>query len=151
MNPREPARSALGRTLRSFRFAGSGLLHLVTTQPNARVHLLATAVVACLAFWLALSPLEWAIVAWAVFAVWIAEAFNTAVEAVVDLASPEWRPLGKVAKDVAAAGVLLAALFAVTVAALVFVPAWSRSSQTSRHDGSRLDPSAVSSSTRPSP
>jgi len=68
-----------------------------------------------------LDRLEWALIALAIAAVWTAEAINTAIEAVVDLASPQWHELARRAKDVAAAAVLLAALGAVGVAVAVFV------------------------------
>lgn len=125
MSPTTPDRpSPATRTLRSFGFAVRGLVYVVRTQSNARVHLVATLFVVGLGFWLRLSFLEWALVAAAIGLVWMAEAFNTAIEAVVDLVSPERHPLAKAAKDVAAGAVLVAALFAVTVGALVFIPAW---------------------------
>jgi diacylglycerol kinase len=125
MSPSTPdPPSAATRTLRSFGFAARGLAYMVRTQSNARVHLVATLLVVGLGFWFPLSFLEWALILAAIALVWTAEAFNTAIEAVVDLVSPERHPLAKAAKDVAAGAVLIAALFAVTVGALVFIPEW---------------------------
>jgi diacylglycerol kinase (ATP) len=69
-----------------------------------------------------LSALEWCAVVLAIGAVWTAEAFNTALEALVDLASPENHPLAARAKDVAAGAVLCASISAVVVGAIVFLP-----------------------------
>jgi diacylglycerol kinase len=72
---------------------------------------------------LRLAPLEWALLVLAVALVMTVELLNTALEAVVDLASPELHPLAKHAKDVAAAAVLIASAGAVAVGALVL---WAR-------------------------
>ncbi len=106
----------------AFRFAFEGLAYLLRTQPHARIHLAMTVAVVAVGWWLGVSTLAWVALTLAIGAVWVAEAFNTAVEAVVDLTSPDFHPLAKVAKDVAAAGVLLAAVAAVVVGLLVFLP-----------------------------
>jgi len=108
--------------INAFRFAFEGVVYMLRTQPHARFHLAATVAVAALGWWLQVSRMAWAMLALAVGLVWAAEAFNTAVEAVVDLTTPRFHPLAKAAKDVAAAGVLLAALAAAVVGAVVFVP-----------------------------
>ena len=108
--------------LRAFRFAFEGLGYLVRTQPNARIHLAVTVAVVFLAAWLHVGREGWVWLVLAIGLVWAAEAFNTALEAVVDLTSPEKHPLAKAAKDVAAAGVLLAAFTAVAVGLLVLGP-----------------------------
>ena len=71
---------------------------------------------------LGVTRLEWALLALAVGGVWSAEAFNTAVEWLCDVASPEHHPLVKKAKDVAAAGVLLAAIAAGAAGLFIFLP-----------------------------
>lgn len=79
------------------------------------------------AFWLQLGRLDWAVLLLTIALVWVAEFVNTAVEAVVDLLSPELHPLAKVSKDVAAAAVLLAALAAAGIGLLVLgPPLWAR-------------------------
>ena len=106
----------------SFGAAFRGLFNLLRTQRNMRVHLAITAVVAALAAALGVSWCDWLFLVLAVALVLVAEALNTAVEALVDLVSPEKRPLAGRAKDLAAAAVLLAAFFAVVIGALVFLP-----------------------------
>lgn len=110
------------RTLRSFSYAGAGLAYLLRTQPNFRVHVAATVLAIGAAIGLGTSAAETAAVLLSIGLVLVAEAMNTAVEAVVDLASPGLHPLAKTAKDVAAAGVLIAAGVAVSVGSIVFVP-----------------------------
>lgn len=112
----------LGAFLRSFGFAFVGIATLVRSQRNARIHLLAVAVVAVAGWLLRLSQAEWLAVIAVSALVLALEAMNTAVEAVVDLVSPEFHPLAKRAKDVAAGAVLIAALAALLIAALIVVP-----------------------------
>jgi diacylglycerol kinase (ATP) len=108
--------------LRSFRAAGRGAAVLVRTQANARIHLLATMAVVALGLLLGLSRGDWALLLLAMAVVWAAEAMNTALEALCDRVSTEIHPLIGRAKDVAAAGVLLAALLAAGVGFLVMGP-----------------------------
>jgi len=110
------------KRIASFRYAIAGLRYLLKTQPNARIHLLATVAVILLGFWLEVSNTEWAILALAVGLVFSAEAFNTAIESIVDLVSPDVHPLAGIAKDVAAGAVLLAAIAAAVTGLLVFGP-----------------------------
>ena len=95
---------------------------MLRTQRNAWIHALATLLVAVLGFWLRLSLHDWAILVVTVATVWTAEFINTALEAVVDLASPQQHPLAKVGKDVGAAAVLIASLAAILVGLLVLGP-----------------------------
>jgi diacylglycerol kinase (ATP) len=92
------------------------------SEVHLRFHALATVVVIGLGFYYGITRLEWALVAISVACVWSAELMNTAIEALTDLASPEYHPLAGKAKDVAAAAVLLAAFGALAVGALVFGP-----------------------------
>jgi len=114
--------SYLTARLRSFGHAFRGLALLLRTQPNARIHALATILVLAAALWFRLSLVEWALIALAVVCVWVAEALNTALELLVDLASPDPHPLAGQAKDVAAAAVLIAAIGSVVIGVLVFGP-----------------------------
>ncbi|MEY8877692.1 MAG: diacylglycerol kinase family protein [Leptothrix sp. (in: b-proteobacteria)] len=108
--------------LQSFRHAGRGLRVLFAGQPNARIHLVVAVGVVLLGAWLRIDRIDWALLALAIGLVIGAEALNTAVEHVVDLASPRWHALARDAKDVAAAGVLVASLAALAIGLLVFVP-----------------------------
>jgi diacylglycerol kinase len=110
------------RFLTSVRYALSGIALAVRKERNMRIHLIATAIVVLLALWIGLRPVEWAVLL-ALFGLVIGlELVNTAVERVVDLVSPERKPLAKEAKDAAAGGVLAAALFAAAVGLILLGP-----------------------------
>jgi diacylglycerol kinase (ATP) len=112
----------LWRVLKSFAFAFAGLYYLLRTQSNFYVHVMAGVCAVIVAALLGLDGAELAAVVLAVGLVLVAEAINTALEAVVDLVSPELHPLAKIAKDVGAAGVLFAAATAVAVALVLLLP-----------------------------
>ena len=107
---------------RSFYYAFNGLWFVIRTQKNAWLHAMATVCVFLLAFWLRLGLQDWAILGLAIASVWMAEFLNTALEAVVDLASPQNHPLAKVGKDVGAAAVLIAAGSAAIIGLLILGP-----------------------------
>lgn len=112
---------------RSFRYAFAGWGHVLRTQPNAWIHTCATLAVGLMGWWLGLSRLEWAVIVLVISLVWTVEFINTALEAVVDLASPQHHPLARVAKDVAAAAVLLASIGSVVIGLLILgPPLWAR-------------------------
>ena len=110
------------RIVRSFGFAFEGLAALVRTQPNFRIHLVAAVFALVLGVVLRLSTAEMALLVLTVGTVLVVEALNTCLETLCDLVSPTYHPLVKKCKDVSAAAVLIAALAAVGVAALVFLP-----------------------------
>jgi len=111
----------------SFGHAFRGWKHVLKTQQNAWVHTITSIIVIILAFWLKVSFQDWAILIIAIAIVFAAEFVNTAIEAVVDLASPQKHPLAKVGKDVGAAAVLIAALAAVLVGLLILgPPLWNK-------------------------
>jgi diacylglycerol kinase len=117
----QPLRPAPSR-LASFRFAFAGWWYMLRTQRNAWIHAVLSTLVFVLGLWLGLGRLEWAIIVLTIGLVWMAEFVNTALEAVVDLASPDLHPLARVGKDVAAAAVLVGAGTAVLVGLLVLGP-----------------------------
>jgi diacylglycerol kinase (ATP) len=108
--------------LHSFHYAFAGWWYVLRTQRNAWIHALVTLVVVLLALWLRLPRWDWAILILTFMAVWMAEFMNTALEAVVDLAMPDIHPLAKMAKDVAAAAVLVGAIGAVVIGLLILGP-----------------------------
>ena len=114
--------SYMSGRLRSFGHAFRGLAILLRSQHNARIHAVATILVVAAGVLFGFSPAEWALIALAIACVWAAEALNTAIEFLVDLASPEHHPLAGKAKDVAAGAVLVAAIGSLVVGALVFGP-----------------------------
>ncbi len=112
----------LNKRLNSFKYAFAGLWDLFRSQPNARIHLLAAVGVVVAGFYFRLSEAEWCIVSLAIAVVFAAEAFNTALEYLTDLVSPDYHPLAGKAKDASAAAVLIAAIGAVVVAGIIFLP-----------------------------
>lgn len=108
--------------LASLRHAAAGLGHLLRYERNARIHVVLAALVAIGAVWLKVSWSDAALLTLAIGLVIAAEAFNTAVETLTDLITPERHPLARTAKDVAAAGVLVSAFTAVAVGGCVFGP-----------------------------
>jgi len=120
-SPPAPPRPRHG-LIASFAFAFAGIAYLFRTQRNARVHLAIAVLVCVLAAWLRVTRVEWAILVLTIACVLILEGLNTALEAVVDLASPQIHPLAKVAKDVTAGMVLIAAIAAVIVGLLILGP-----------------------------
>lgn len=120
-------RKELYNRARSFKYAFDGWWHVLRTQHNAWIHALVSTAVFVVGFWLGLPLRDWAVLVLTIMSVWMAEFMNTAVEAVVDMVSPEYHPLAKVAKDVAAAAVLLGAIGAVVIGLLILgPPLWAR-------------------------
>ena len=110
------------KRLHSFRHAFSGLRYLAFSQHNAWIHSTATVLVLALGLALKVSRPDWLWLTVAISLVWMAEAFNTALEVLADEVSQEHRLRIGRAKDVAAGGVLLAAFGAAVIGAMVFVP-----------------------------
>lgn len=104
----------------AFTVAFDGLRHALRTQQTFRLHLVIAAVITMLVIWLPLSSAEAAVVVLAMAAVLVAELFNTSVEAVVDLlVERNHHQIARVAKDVAAAGVLITAVAAAVAGTLI--------------------------------
>jgi diacylglycerol kinase len=116
----QPERST--SRISAFKHAFAGWWYVIKTQRNAWIHALATSLAVALGIFLKLDLGSWATLFLAIGLVWTAEFVNTALEAIVDLASPEMHPLAKVGKDVGAAAVLIAALVAVVIGILVLGP-----------------------------
>ncbi len=111
----------------SFRYAFAGWWFVIRTQRNAWIHAIVSIAVIIVSFWLGLSAHDWAVIVLAIALVWTAEFLNTALEAVVDLASPQQHYLAKVGKDVGAAAVLIAAASAAIIGFLILgPPLWAR-------------------------
>lgn len=102
--------------------AFSGIIHCVLHERHMRVHVIAAAYIIYFSIALGLSGTNLAVILLTCAAVMSLEAVNTAIEAVVDIISPEHSRLAKVAKDAAAGAVLISAVAAVAIAAAVFVP-----------------------------
>jgi diacylglycerol kinase (ATP) len=104
---------------RSFTHAFMGLRDVIGTQRNAWIHAAATAFVVVAGIALDATRLDWCWLVAAIAAVWVAEAFNTALEALADAAVPELHPKIRVAKDAAAGAVLVAAAAAALIGILI--------------------------------
>ncbi|GAB3940431.1 diacylglycerol kinase family protein [Spirosoma harenae] len=107
------------KVVRSFRFAGQGILDLFRFENNAKVHLLVAGIVVLAGFYLQLNTTEWAIILTQIGLVWAAEAFNTAIEKLCDFVSPGRHPQIKAIKDVSAGAVLILSIFAVLVGLVI--------------------------------
>ena len=107
---------------RSFAFAGAGIWHVARNEPNAWIHIAATVLALGAGILLRISPDDWRWIAFAIVAVWSAEAFNTAIEKACDLLSPGFNERVRIAKDAAAGAVLLVAIGAAVIGRLTFWP-----------------------------
>src|SRR5512136_2187899 len=106
----------------AFKHAFRGWWYVLRSQRNAWFHAVITTLVILISLWLRLPGRDWAVLLLTIALVWTAEFINTALEAVVDLASPQQHPLAKVGKDVGAAAVLVASMAAILVGLLVLGP-----------------------------
>ena len=106
----------------AFGHAFRGWGYVLKTQHNAWIHSVVATVVIAMGLWLGLPPRDWAVLILAIAMVFTAEFINTAIEAVVDLASPVHHPLAKVGKDVGAGAVLVADLAAALIGLLILGP-----------------------------
>ncbi|MFR9708330.1 diacylglycerol kinase family protein [Paenibacillus sp. MB22_1] len=104
----------------SFRYALEGIATSLRTQRHVRFHCVAAVIVIAAAIALSLPARDVALLLLVIALVISLELVNTAIEAVVDLAAPEWHRLGKIAKDAAAGAVLVAAVFALVIGILIF-------------------------------
>ncbi len=110
------------KTLRSFRYAGQGVVALFRYENNARFHAVAALVVFGLGLWLGLTATEWAILLTQIGLVFMGEAVNTALEKLCDVVSPAQHPTIKAVKDMAAGAVLILAIVSVLVGLLLLGP-----------------------------
>ncbi len=111
----------------AFGHAFRGWWYVLKTQQNAWIHLVFATAVILVGLWVGLKPFDWAVIVLTIAMVFTAEFINTAIEAVVDLASPVQHPLAKVGKDVGAGAVLVAALAGIVIGLLIIgPPLWAR-------------------------
>jgi diacylglycerol kinase len=116
------SQSEWAKFIAGFKYAFSGLWYALRTQRNARVHVSIAILAILLGVVLHISAVEFALVFVAITGVFIAEMFNTVIELCIDLATPDYHPLAKIAKDVAAGAVLLSAILSIVIGLFVFVP-----------------------------
>ena len=109
--------------VRSFGYAYKGIITACAEQ-NFKSHLLSAGIVLIAGYFTGLSRIEWYIVLLLIALMFALEMINTAIERVVDLASPTIHPLAKQAKDLAAGAVLVFAIFSAIIGLLIFIPKW---------------------------
>lgn len=109
--------------LRSFGYAIEGTI-TASKEQNFKSHVVSAIIVMLAGYLTGLSRIEWYIVLLLIALMFALEMINTAIERVVDLASPEIHPLAKQAKDIAAGAVLVFALFSAIIGLLIFLPKW---------------------------
>jgi len=110
------------KLIKSFGYAFKGIAYATKTQLNFRIHLAATALAVIFGFWLHIAVGEWQWVALSITLVLVSEIFNTMVEALTDMVSPGYNERAGHIKDMSAGAVVIAALFAVITAVIIFVP-----------------------------
>lgn len=107
---------------RSFGYAFQGMATLLRDEHNSRIHVCMMAAVIIAGILFGITATEWCIVCICFGMVLMAEAMNSAIEAIADLVMPDRHPLIKKAKDVAAAGVLFTAIAAAAAGLIIFIP-----------------------------
>ena len=117
-----PVKFSFHKRIQSFRFAFSGLWFVLKYEHNFRIHLLAAVVAVLAGFYFDISGNEWLAIILIIALVLTLEMVNSAIEKLADVVSPEKNEKIKVVKDISAAVVLLAAMAALVVAALIFIP-----------------------------
>lgn len=118
----KPKEFSLIKRAQSFTHASRGVSIFLKSTHNAWIHVAVFVIVLILGFLLEVSRFEWIALIFAGGLVFVTEAFNTAIEIDIDLTSPNYHPYARDTKDVAAGAVLIAAIVAVIVGCLVFVP-----------------------------
>ena len=110
------------RLFNSFSYAFKGIYFVFRNELNMQIHLLAAIGVLVAGFMLEINRIEWIFIIFAIVGVWVAEMFNTSIEILTDLVSPDFHELAGRVKDIAAGAVILATLGAVVIGGLVFLP-----------------------------
>lgn len=112
----------LKQMFKSIGVAIDGIIDLIKSENNAKVHLVSTIVVIIVGLKLQFLAIEWLWISLAIAGVWVAELINTAIEKLTDLVSPEINPIAKKVKDYAAGAVLVMAIWAIFVFCLISLP-----------------------------
>jgi len=120
--PQHSQKSKWAKFIAGFGYAFHGLWYTLRTQRHARIHITIATLAIIIGILLHISALEFAIVFVAITGVFTTEMLNTVAELCVDLASPEYHPLAKIAKDVAAGAVLANAILAIVIGLFIFLP-----------------------------
>lgn len=108
------------RLQKSLSHAHQGIWHTLLTQPNMLIHIFIAILTTLAAWWLNFSYLEWAILILTITLILILEMINTTAETIVDLVSPNYHELAKIAKDVSAGAVLIGSIGSIIIGILLF-------------------------------
>ena len=119
-----PRPSFLSSRYKSFQFAFKGIAAVFRSEQNMHLHVIASIIVFVMAYSFDVTKTEWCILILCIGMVWTAETFNTALETLTNLVSPEHNILAGKTKDLAAGAVLLAAITAAIIGIIVFLPYW---------------------------
>lgn len=120
LNPEGENKNA--NRLTSIKFALAGLLYVLTHEQSIKVATIATVLVVLVGLWLRVGVFSWALLTFALGAVWITECLNTAIEAAIDLGAPDPHPLAKIGKDVASTAALVSSIVFVIIVILILLP-----------------------------
>ena len=112
----------LKQMFKSIGIAFDGIIDLIKSENNAKIHLVSTIVVIIVGLKLQFLAIEWLWISLAIAGVWVAELINAAIEKLTDLVSPEINPIAKKVKDYAAGAVLVMAIWAIFVFCLISLP-----------------------------
>ncbi len=118
MNPKHECK----KLINSFKYALQGFASSFRTERNMKIHVVATILVIILGIYLKLNLIEWSIITIAIVIVISAELFNTAIETIVDMVSPQKNEKAKLAKDISAGAVLILAIGSAIVGFIIFLP-----------------------------
>ena len=114
--------SFIKKRIASFGYAFEGIFEVIQSQPNFIIHFIAAFVAIIAGFYFTISATEWCFVMGSIAMVLGAETFNTAIEHLTNLVSPDYHILAKKTKDAAAGGVLFIAIGAAFVGLIIFLP-----------------------------
>lgn len=106
----------------SFRYAFNGILCVLRRQHNCWIQIVISLLVVFAGFYFSLSNFEWTVLVLAIALVLSLEMINSAIEYMVDLVSKDYNPVAGKVKDVAAGAVLIAAIFAIIIGLIIFIP-----------------------------
>ena len=118
MNPKKECK----KLINSFRYAIEGIISSFKTERNMKIHILAMIVVIIAGIFLKINAIEWMMCAIAISMVIAGELFNTAIETIVDMISPQKNEKAKLVKDISAAAVLVLAIGALVIGLIIFIP-----------------------------
>lgn len=116
------SKNGFKKRVKSFGYAFTGIFELIKSEPNARIHLVATIAAVFAGFFLKISGSEWCVVLIVIALVWAAEAFNTVIEKLADHLFPESNETARIVKDVSAGAVLICAIAALACGLIIFLP-----------------------------